>query len=97
MLFFLFLLGILVYKAPSFKKQVSLWKQCMETVFISVTKTLLFGQFRILLFASRHPVRVYMSRCVCPVFLDRDIKIFFLQFNPDSKIRCAACLFDGIS
>lgn len=49
--FFLFLLGVLIF---SLKTQASPWRQCMETVFIGVTETLLFCQFSILLFASRH-------------------------------------------
>lgn len=85
--FFLFLLGVLIF---SLKTQASPWRQCMETVFIRVTETLLFCQFSILLFASRH-VCVRARARVQPVFLDgrKYLKILFqLVFPPEPKSTC---------
>lgn len=67
----------------------------METVFIRVTKTLLFCRFSVLLFVSRQVcvfLRVSGERddavCPSPVFSERGIYtkiLFLLKFHPDSK------------
>lgn len=90
---FLFLLGVLIYKAPSLKSRHhpgdNAWKS-----FLSELPKVLFCQLSILLFASRHWCVLNVCACVCPcpVFLDgeRHLKILFLlKCDPDSKSPCA--------